>query len=106
MFAEFCEDSVHDTLCWAMCGALSVSEAVGNDVTVCADVAAHFRPVSIPCMRTLAPTGIHALATQMGTSIGMIERHYSHLTPRRKKDMLSGERHDLPADQFLQRYKS
>jgi integrase len=49
---------------------------------------------------------IHALATQMGTSIGMIERHYSHLTPRRKKDMLSGERHDLPADQFLQRYKS
>jgi len=24
---------------------------------------------------------IHALAVQMGTSIGMIERHYSHLTP-------------------------
>jgi hypothetical protein len=32
---------------------------------------------------------IHALAIQMGTSIGMIERHYSHLTPRLKKDMLS-----------------
>ena len=49
---------------------------------------------------------IHALAVQMGTSIGMIERHYSHLTPRLKKDMLTGERHDLPADQFLLRYKS
>jgi hypothetical protein len=31
-----------------------------------------------------------------------LERHYSHLTPRLKKDMLSGERHDLPAGQFLQ----
>jgi integrase len=49
---------------------------------------------------------IHALAIQMGTSIGMIERHYSHLTPRLKKDMLTGKRHDLPAEQFLQRYKS
>ena len=28
----------------------------------------------------------------MGTSIGMIERHYSHLTPRLKKDMLTGRR--------------
>jgi hypothetical protein len=28
----------------------------------------------------------------MGTSIGMIERHYSHLTPRLKKDMLTGKR--------------
>ncbi len=27
---------------------------------------------------------IHALAVQMGTSIGMIERHYCHLTPRLK----------------------
>ena len=35
---------------------------------------------------------IHALALQMGTSIGMIERHYSHLTPRLKKDMLTGKR--------------
>jgi hypothetical protein len=35
---------------------------------------------------------IHALAIQMGTSIGMIERHYSHLTPRLKKDMLTGKR--------------
>jgi integrase len=49
---------------------------------------------------------IHTLAIQMGTSIGMIERHYSHLTPRLKKDMLTGKRHDLPADDFLQRYKS
>jgi len=38
---------------------------------------------------------IHALAVQMGTSIGMIERHYSHLTPRLKKDMLTGKRYEL-----------
>jgi integrase len=38
---------------------------------------------------------IHALAIQMGTSIGMIERHYSHLTPRLKKDMLTGKRYEL-----------
>jgi integrase len=42
---------------------------------------------------------IHALAIQMGTSIGMIERHYSHLTPRLKKDMLTGRRYDLAAEQ-------
>ena len=34
---------------------------------------------------------IHTLAIQMGTSIGMIERHYSHLTPRLKKHMLTGQ---------------
>ena len=28
---------------------------------------------------------VHTLAVQMGTSILMIERHYSHLTPRLKK---------------------
>jgi hypothetical protein len=43
---------------------------------------------------------IHALARQMGTSIGMIERHYSHLTPRMKKDMFTGRRYDLAKDQF------
>ena len=43
---------------------------------------------------------IHALAVQMGTSIGMIERHYSHLTPRLKKDMLTGKRYELSRDQF------
>lgn len=43
---------------------------------------------------------IHALAVQMGTSIGMIERHYSHLTPRLKKDMLTGKRYELTRDEF------
>ena len=43
---------------------------------------------------------IHALAIQMGTSIGMIERHYSHLTPRLKKDMLTGRRYNLPSTQL------
>ena len=38
---------------------------------------------------------IHTLATQMGTSIQMIEKHYSHLTPRLKKDMLTGPRYEL-----------
>ena len=43
---------------------------------------------------------IHALAVQMGTSIGMIERHYSHLTPRLKKDMLTGKRYELSKDEY------
>ena len=43
---------------------------------------------------------IHALAVQMGTSIGMIERHYSHLTPRLKKDMLTGKRYELSRDDY------
>jgi integrase len=38
---------------------------------------------------------VHTLAVQMGTSIQMIERHYSHLTPRLKKDMLTGPRYEL-----------
>ena len=43
---------------------------------------------------------IHALAVQMGTSIGMIERHYSHLTPRLKKDMLTGKRYELSREEW------
>lgn len=35
---------------------------------------------------------VHTLARQMGTSIMMIERHYSHLTPRLRKDVLAGTR--------------
>jgi len=45
---------------------------------------------------------IHALAKQMGTSIGMIEQHYSHLTPRMKKDMFTGPRYDLSAEDYAQ----
>jgi len=48
---------------------------------------------------------IHALAVQMGTSIGMIERHYSHLTPRLKKDMLTGKRYELTRDEFETTHK-
>lgn len=36
---------------------------------------------------------IHTLAIQMGTSIQMIEQHYSHLTPRLKKEVLTGKRY-------------
>ena len=43
---------------------------------------------------------IHALAKQMGTSIGMIEQHYSHLTPHMKKDMFTGPRYDLSAEDY------
>ena len=35
---------------------------------------------------------LHLLAKQMGTSIAMIEAHYSHLTPRLKADKLAGHR--------------
>lgn len=42
----------------------------------------------------------HTLARQMGTSIGMIERHYSHLTPRMKKDALTGKRYELTRAQY------
>lgn len=45
---------------------------------------------------------IHALAKQMGTSIGMIERHYSHLTPRMKKDMFTGKRYELSAEEYAE----
>ena len=47
---------------------------------------------------------IHALAIQMGTSIGMIERHYSHLTPRLKKDMLTGKRYELSRGEFADQH--
>ena len=47
---------------------------------------------------------IHALAKQMGTSIGMIERHYSHLTPRMKKDMFTGKRYDLSAEEYAEKH--
>ena len=46
---------------------------------------------------------IHALAIQMGTSIGMIERHYSHLTPRLKKDMLTGKRYELSSEAYQEK---
>ena len=46
---------------------------------------------------------IHALAIQMGTSIGMIERHYSHLTPRLKKDMLTGKRYELSREAYQEK---
>jgi hypothetical protein len=41
----------------------------------------------------------------MGTSIGMIERHYSHLTPRLKKDMLTGKRYELTREEYLENMK-
>jgi hypothetical protein len=36
---------------------------------------------------------IHTLATQMGTSVAMIEKHYSHLTPRMRAYALAGTYH-------------
>lgn len=47
---------------------------------------------------------IHTLAIQMGTSINMIEQHYSHLTPRLRKDMLTGKRYELSREEFESRY--
>ncbi|MCX7178728.1 MAG: hypothetical protein NTX56_08140, partial [Proteobacteria bacterium] len=37
---------------------------------------------------------IHTLAVQMGTSVGMIEKHYSHLTAAMASGVLAGRRHD------------
>lgn len=37
---------------------------------------------------------IHTLAVQMGTSVGMIEKHYSHLTAAMAADVLAGRKHD------------
>ena len=45
---------------------------------------------------------IHTLAIQMGTSIAMIERHYSHLTPRLRKEMLTGKRYGLGKEEVLE----
>gem|GEM_PF-40361 len=47
---------------------------------------------------------VHTLAVQMGTSIGMIERHYSHLTPRLRKEMLTGRRYELSEEEYRQRF--
>jgi integrase len=44
---------------------------------------------------------IHVLAKNMGTSIPMIERHYSHLQPRMKKDMLGGADYGLTREEYL-----
>ena len=43
---------------------------------------------------------IHELAIQMGTSIAMTERHYSHLRPRLRKEMLTGKRYELSKEEF------
>jgi len=40
-----------------------------------------------------AKMDIHTLATQMGTSVAMIEKHYSHLTPRMRAYALAGTYH-------------
>lgn len=37
---------------------------------------------------------IHTLAVQMGTSVSMIEKHYSHLTAAMAAGVLAGRRHD------------
>jgi len=33
----------------------------------------------------------------------MIERHYSHLTPRLKKDMLTGKRYELSMEEYQEK---
>ena len=43
---------------------------------------------------------IHTLAIQMGISIAMIERHYSHLTPWLRKEILIGKRYELSREEF------
>ena len=40
-------------------------------------------------------TDSHTLAIQMGTIIFMVERHYSHVTPRLRTAMLTGKWYEL-----------
>jgi integrase len=37
---------------------------------------------------------IHSLAKQMGTSVGMLEKHYSHLEPVMQAEVFAGERRE------------
>jgi len=37
---------------------------------------------------------IATLAKQMGTSVGMVEKYYGHLTPALKADVIAGKRLD------------
>ena len=41
---------------------------------------------------TLEGTAIHTLAKHMGTSVQMIEQHYSHLQVKEAKEQLRGEK--------------
>lgn len=41
---------------------------------------------------------IHLLAIQMGTSVGMLEKHYSHLIPSLSAEQLAGKK-------FKKKYK-
>ena len=36
---------------------------------------------------------VYTLATQMGTSVKMIEQHYGHMKPRMQAEMIAGKRH-------------
>ena len=36
---------------------------------------------------------VYTLATQMGTSVKMIEQHYGHLTATLRADVIAGKRH-------------
>ena len=36
---------------------------------------------------------MYTLATQMGTSVRMIEQHYGHLTVTMRADVIAGKRH-------------
>lgn len=47
---------------------------------------------------------VKTLAIQMGSSIHMIKRHYSHLTPRLRKDMLTGKRYEMLKDDYRKQY--
>lgn len=45
----------------------------------------------------------HTLAIQMGTIIVMVERHYSHLTPRLRTAMLTGKWYELSRVEYQER---
>ena len=64
-----------------------------------------FRHTYATCALLNDGLDIHTFAIQMGTSFAMIERHYSHLTPRLRKEMLTGKHYELSQDEFEQTNK-
>lgn len=64
----------------------------------------------------LSGVDLHTLARQMGTSVAMLERHYSHLTPSMRAPILalevnmqvepSGPPKEMTVDHFLEQLKS
>ena len=61
----------------------------------------HFIASDTPMLRLHRSTmeWIYTVAIQVGTSIAMIKRHYSHLPPRLRKEMLPGKQYEISEEE-------